>query len=138
MADSVTVIGNLTRVVASARNEADFQGCVIDLFREFGWRVSHNQPARTARGRMITTGDPGFPDLTCLRPPDLLFLELKHVGAWTNPEVREQQYVWINGLQAAGQHAWIVNEGAWPLLVAMARDGIEAGLASLTEGEQDG
>lgn len=103
------------------RTEAEFQWALVRLLRAYGWRVSHNQPAKAGK-RYITTGSPGWPDLVALRPPDLVFLECKVVGG----AVRPDQRLWINGLAdvEGTVRAWIVDVGAWPILVRLARDGI--------------
>lgn len=102
-------------------NEAAFQSKLLKLLRAHGWRCTHNPP-RPGRSRHITFGDPGFPDVVALRPPDLVFLECKSVGGKTS----EEQRVWLVGLEAAGVDAWVVNPADWPVLVRLARDGIEA------------
>jgi hypothetical protein len=108
-----------------SHNETEFKKAVVDLFRRRGWRVHHGA-ARPARGKYITSGSPGFPDLVCLRPPNLLWLELKHIGASKARKDAEEQRIWIGGLQACGQHAYVVDEGAWAMLVDIARDGLKA------------
>lgn len=108
----------------NTRNETEFQRAVISLFRGHGWRVQHTAP-RPAKGRYITSGSPGFPDLVLLRPPCLMFLELKHIGASKARRDAEHQRIWINGLQQSGAHAYVVDEGYWPMLVDIARYGHE-------------
>jgi hypothetical protein len=50
-------------------SEKDFQARVVARARVYGWRVYHTTiPYRSA---------PGFPDLVLVRPPRLLFVELK-------------------------------------------------------------
>ena len=116
---------NLARLEEPAdwRSEAEFQTHLLQLLRARGWRCTHSPP-RPSRNRFITFGDPGFPDVVALRPPDLVFLELKYYGNAARPEQR----VWLNGLAAVtNEHvrAWCVDPGAWPLLVRLARDGVE-------------
>lgn len=108
------------------RDEREFRTALVRMLRWHGWRVTFNQPSRPGRraGRAyITTGSPGFPDLTALRPPNLVFLECKMVGNSADPEQR----VWLNGLAEVGGNvrAWTVDVGDWPALVALAHDGIE-------------
>jgi hypothetical protein len=105
------------------KTEADFLKAAKALFRGRGWRVHHSAARPARQGRYVTTGDPGFPDLLCMRPPMIIFLELKHVGASKARKDAEAQRLWINGLQACGVHAYVVDEGAWPMLVDIARDG---------------
>jgi hypothetical protein len=61
-------------------DEASFQACVLEVARLGGWRTLHIRPARRADGswRTPVSGDgQGWPDLTLVRPPRLLFVELK-------------------------------------------------------------
>ena len=59
-------------------SERDFQRTVIELAKVRGWLVYHALPARTKKGwRTLTQGDVGFPDLVMVRPPRLIFAELK-------------------------------------------------------------
>lgn len=77
--------------------EAQLQSAVIECARLLGWRVAHFRAARTAHGwRTPVGGDgAGFPDLVLLRPPRLLFVELKSdVG-----RLGEAQREWIMRLK---------------------------------------
>lgn len=105
------------------KDETAFRKKLKALFDAFGWRTSHTYRARSPKGAWLTPADVGFPDLVCLRPPSLVFLECKSVGA------RKQdadQLIWIGGLQGCpGVGAWTVNPADWPELVKLARDGLE-------------
>lgn len=86
-------------------SEAAFQSLVIDVAEFNGWTVHHQQPTKAKSGHWITAGRAGFPDLTLLRPPQLVFLELKRVGA----EATAKQRRWIAGLQRVpGVEAYVV------------------------------
>lgn len=76
--------------------EKELQTAVIDLAKLLGWRVMHQRPARRLDGtwRTAIEGDVGFPDLVLLRPPVLIFAELK--SARGNPDFA--QSTWLNGL----------------------------------------
>lgn len=52
---------------------------VVEAARALGWLVHHDRPARDRRGKWATAiqGDAGFPDLVLVRPPRVLFVELK-------------------------------------------------------------
>lgn len=94
---------NLTALL----RETPFQRQVIDTARLLGWLVFHVHDSRTvdqARGRRGATqrirtlpflvGSRGFPDLVLVRPPRVIFAELKaEDGA-----VSEHQRVWIDWL----------------------------------------
>jgi hypothetical protein len=52
-----------------AITEAQFQRQVLDLCRLFGWRAYHPMLSKWS--------ERGFPDLTLVRPPRIVFAELK-------------------------------------------------------------
>ena len=51
--------------------EKDFQTTVIDLARTYGWIVGFTHDSRKS--------EPGEPDLRMVRPPRVIFAELKTV-----------------------------------------------------------
>jgi VRR-NUC domain len=65
--------------LARSLSEEDWQRLVVDAARYHRWRVFHTRPARTAAGwRTPVSGDgAGFVDLVLVRPPRVLFVELK-------------------------------------------------------------
>lgn len=73
------------------------QAKVMDMARLFGWRRAHFRTAyQPGAGKWVTpmSGETGFPDLVLLRPPRLIFAELKSdVGRLTS-----QQKEWITDL----------------------------------------
>ena len=84
-------------------SERAFLDQVIDLARHCGWLVHHQRPARTAQGwRSAIQGHKGFPDLVLVRPPHLIFAELK---AGKGKATLEQED-WLDCLRTAG--AWAV------------------------------
>lgn len=54
---------------ASLTTEAAFQVRIVRLATDHGWRVYHTHDSRRS--------EPGFPDLVLVRPPRVLFVELK-------------------------------------------------------------
>lgn len=87
-------------------SEAEFQKLVLEVARDYGWTTHHVQHTQTGRGRWITAGTRGFPDLTLLRPPQLVFLELKKRDGVATPEQKR----WIADLQRVpGVEAFIVS-----------------------------
>ena len=62
--------------------EKEFQATVIDMARTFGWMVGFTHDSRRS--------EPGEPDLRLVRPPRVIFAELKTVkgklskGRWSN------------------------------------------------------
>jgi hypothetical protein len=82
----------------SAADEQSFQACVLEVARLAGWRSLHIRPARRADGSWRTpiAGDgKGWPDLTLVRPPRLLFVELKSERGKLRPE----QSDWLDVLR---------------------------------------
>lgn len=77
--------------------EKQLQDAVIKAAQLLGWRVAHFRPALTQTGRWVTAvqGDGvGFPDLVLVRPPRLMFVELKsHRG-----QVSDEQQAWLSDL----------------------------------------
>lgn len=70
--------------------ESEFQKQVIDLARLRGWRVAHFKPAMM-RGRWVTpvqADGGGFPDLVLVRPPRVIFAELKQDKSYPSPAQR--------------------------------------------------
>lgn len=81
---------------------------VIHLARLYRWRVAHFRPAHTAQGSWrtpVSADGAGWPDLTLVRPPELLFVELKADKARLSAEQR----TW---LEALGQVADAIEEMA--------------------------
>ena len=60
-----------------------------------GWLCYHTHDSRRS--------DPGFPDLVLVRPPDLLFVEVKAHNGRVSPE----QQAWLEAINAAGIPAWL-------------------------------
>ena len=89
-----------------AWRERDLQDAVVELAKLLGWRVMHQRPARTLNGyRTAIQGHTGFPDLVLLRPPRLVFAELKGPRG----RVGHDQELWLNGLRVVPnveQYLW--------------------------------
>ena len=78
--------------------ESDFQKQVIDLAHVFGWKIAHFRPAMTEKGwRTAVSGDgKGFPDCVLVKPPRVIFAELKtDIG-----KISPAQAEWLNLLSA--------------------------------------
>ncbi len=67
-------------------SERDFQAQILDLARLAGWRAYHTFDSRRSQK--------GFPDLCLVRPPVVLFVELKSEDGKLRPEQRE----WLEAL----------------------------------------
>jgi len=82
--------------MARGISETAFATQVEDLLKIFGWRWTHFRPAWSAKGyRTPIKGDKGFPDYCCVRPPRLIFAELKDAYAKPTPE----QEAWLEDLK---------------------------------------
>jgi len=74
--------------------ERDFQRCVLQIAKLFGWRTAHFRPARTAACTWHTPVEAdgkGFPDLMLLRRDQMLVREIKVGSRKLSPE----QTAWI-------------------------------------------
>jgi hypothetical protein len=88
-------------------DEASFQSVVVETARLAGWRVAHFRAAKTSKGwrTPVTADGAGWPDLVLVRPPRLIFAELKSERG----EVRPNQTEWLDVLRllpAAETYLW--------------------------------
>lgn len=92
-----------------AQTEADFQAQIVELARDrLGYRVVHHMPGKTKAGRWTTpTTEIGWPDLTLVRPPRILFVELK--GPKT--AIRPGQLEFLALLRDCGVEAYLWRAG---------------------------
>lgn len=75
--------------------EAQFLAAVLDLARLFGWRAYHTHDSRRSA--------PGFPDLVLVKPPRIVFAELKSLTG----RVTAEQAAWLADLRACGLTAGV-------------------------------
>lgn len=68
-------------------SEKEFQAQVLELARMSGWLCYHTHDSRRSA--------PGFPDLVLVRPPVVLFAELKNAAGRLRPE----QHDWLASLK---------------------------------------
>src|SRR5712691_11724692 len=85
----------------TAADEQSFQAVVVEVARLAGWRVAHFRAARTEAGwkTPVTADGAGWPDLVLVRPPRLVFAELKS----DTGKVRPQQTEWLDVLRLLPQ-----------------------------------
>lgn len=79
----------MTRRARNAKGElleSAFQAEVVGLAEFYGWRVYHTHDSRRSQR--------GFPDLVLVRPPELIFAELKTASGRPTAEQRE----WLDEL----------------------------------------
>lgn len=83
--------------------EREFQASVVDLALLRGWRAWHDNDSR----RNVA----GLPDLLLVRPPRLLFAELKTEKGRLSPAQRE----WLDALgRCPGIEVHVWRPGNWP------------------------
>lgn len=88
-------------------SEKVFTKQVIDLARWYKWLVAHFRPGMDRRGKWQTAvqGDgAGFPDLVMVRPPRIIFAELKSARG----KLTKDQAVWLESLRRSDveQYEW--------------------------------
>lgn len=100
--------------------EAAFQAQVEGLARFYGWRLYHTHDSRRSAA--------GFPDLVLVRPPELLFVELKTDTGRVRPEQEE----WLADLRAVGDAVALMDlseiRAPWPPPDDYHRPAVEAHL----------
>ncbi|GIV07644.1 MAG: hypothetical protein KatS3mg017_0846 [Fimbriimonadales bacterium] len=108
---------HLPLLLSDAVPEREFQARVIQLARLCGWRVYHSRPAQYRSGRWATPlqGEAGLPDLILLRPPRLVFAELKSEKG----RVSKEQQAWLDALRACnGVEVYLWRPSDWASIVA--------------------
>ena len=94
--------------------EADLQKAVIEHAKLLGWRIAHFSTSRAIRDGAFYTaqrGNPGFPDLVLLRPPRMIFAELKTQRG----RVDFDQATWLNGIELVpGCEQFVWRPADWP------------------------
>jgi hypothetical protein len=99
----------VTRMVPTTRapevTEAQFLEQVLQLAKIFGWRTAPFRPAKTTHGwRTAVQGDgKGFPDLVLVRPPQIIFAELKSAKGSIGPEQAE----WLTDIDGCDIPAYV-------------------------------
>jgi len=85
--------------------EVDFQAAVLELARLTGWLAYHPHDSRRSA--------PGWPDVTLVKPPRLLIVELKT----TRGRLRPEQARWLTALaQCPGAEVAVWRPGDWPAI----------------------
>ena len=96
---------DVSKLILSRTTEKEFMQHVIQAARAFGWLVYHTYDSRRS-------GE-GFPDLVLLKPPHLLFVELKSEKGTLSKE----QTRWLNWLDEAGNEVRVWRPSHWPVIV---------------------
>jgi hypothetical protein len=100
--------------------EAEFQSQVIDLAHLFGWTVAHFRPALTSKGwrTPVQADGAGYPDLTLVRPPRVVFVELKSADG----KLTDRQRTWLDLFGACpGVRVELWRPADWDAIVAALR-----------------
>ena len=101
--------------------ERELQNELLLAAMKLGWMVYHTHDSRRSH--------PGFPDLVLLRPPRLIFAELKSEKG----RVREYQEHWLNALRQVPQvetYLWRPTDWDAALRILAADAQVEASPAS--------
>ncbi len=101
-------------------SEKDWQRRVIDCARLFNWRYTHFRPAMTAKGwRTAMQGDKGFPDLVLVKPPRVIFAELKS----DDGNLTADQLSWISALNSSDVECYVWRPQNWgDVFACLAKD----------------
>lgn len=77
-------------------SERQLEDVIVELAKMNGWLVMHTRAAQKADGSWYTplTGHAGYPDLTLVRPPRVIFAELKS----RRGRVDQEQKNWLDRL----------------------------------------
>ena len=104
--------------MSSHVDERSFQDAVVAVAQLAGWRCVHYRPARRQDGSWRVPGAydaAGFPDLTLVRAPRLVYAELKSERG----RASEAQKEWLAALQlipAVEVYLWRPSD--WPAITA--------------------
>jgi hypothetical protein len=100
-------------VLEKATSEREFQRQVLELAALLGWKRAHFRNSQDPGGRWSTpvaADAEGWPDLTLVRPPRILFLELKTERG----RLSTAQVDWMELLgRCTGVEAHVVRPSDW-------------------------
>lgn len=92
---------NVRHLLDKSISEKEFQDLVIDTSHLKGWGPYHTHDSRHSPG--------GFPDLVLIRPPRLIYAELKVERGVVSPA---QQW-WLNKLMECKQETYLWRPSDW-------------------------
>ncbi len=96
-----------TREAVYVVSERDFARTVIDLAKVYRWKIYHTY--------LSIRSEPGFPDLVLVRPPRIIFAELKTERG----KVSQAQDDWLFALsECSGAECYIWRPSDWENIVA--------------------
>jgi hypothetical protein len=109
-------------VVEFKQTEAQFQDAVANLAKLLGWRRAHFRSGLAAKGYRtpVQYDGAGYPDLTLVRPPRVVFAEMKSQTG----RLSETQREWLADLAACpGIESYVWRPGDWfDIELILARD----------------
>lgn len=91
------------RVLCQTISEAAWQKTVTEYLTLRGWLWYHTH--RSDRS------EPGFPDIVAIRPPRLVWCELKKETGQPSPE--QYEWLWL-GSQIPGLECYLWRPSSWP------------------------
>ena len=97
-------------------SERDFQDQIIELAHIYDWTVAHFRPAMKQDGSWrtaVAADGTGFPDLVLVRPPRLIFAEVKSEKG----KVTSEQSSWLRNLAEAKQDVYLWRPSDWEGIV---------------------
>lgn len=97
--------------------EAELQDAIAAYARTIGYTVAHFTTAISPRGQHMTPvkyDGKGFPDLVLVRPPRLIFVELKS----DTGKIRPDQQWWLDRLTGTAAEVYVWRPSDWPATVA--------------------
>lgn len=104
LAAKCLALANESPTLPAEISERDFQAEVLRLAKRHGWLSYHTHDSRRSAK--------GFPDLVMVRPPQLLFAELKTNTGKLTPEQQD----WLDHLNASGAVACVWRPKDWPMI----------------------
>lgn len=88
-------LGDAGRRKLLAMSETDYYEQVRHLAQLFGWLIYHTYDSRRSYA--------GFPDTVLVRPPRIVYAELKREDG----RVTKEQWAWFDALKASGAEVYI-------------------------------
>jgi Holliday junction resolvase len=107
MTDSIDRV-NVSEV--SALTEKQFMGQVLELAKATGWMAYHTFDSRRSSG--------GFPDLVLVKPPRVIFAELKTDKK--TAKLSQEQMTWLNAfIECSGVEVYLWRPRDWDNVTAV-------------------
>jgi hypothetical protein len=91
-------------VLDALLSEKQWMAQVVELAKTLGWKVFHAYDSRRS--------EPGFPDLVLVKPPSVIFVELKKQDG----KVTKPQKIWLDALQRSRNvqaYLWRPSDWDW-------------------------